>query len=84
MVRAADVLQINLPDRHLSITIVDIPGRRGPAAEAGACYRVDTTVQIATRRRGERAFGAMPAPPKRPDKQDRRKLRAPKGRDIET
>jgi len=84
VIRVTEALQVDLPDRQLAITVMDIPGRRGPAVEALACYRIDTAVELRTQRRGEHVFGAAPAPPKRPDKQDRRKLRALKGRDAAT
>jgi ribosome-associated heat shock protein Hsp15 len=38
-VAVGDVLTLPLPSRVLPIEILALPRRRGPAAEAGACYR---------------------------------------------
>ncbi len=61
------------------LTVVAIPARRGPAAEARACYEESAESQrdreeILSRIRRDRL--QMPRTPGRPDKHTRRKLRA--------
>jgi ribosome-associated heat shock protein Hsp15 len=78
-VKCGDQLRITNPIGEYRITVLNIPHRRGPAAEAAACYRQDELLQK-TLGRGA-AFGShLDAPPKRPDKKSRRSLRALKGR----
>ncbi len=60
-----------------------LPLRRGPAAEAAACYReseasVARRAQFADRMRLSAAFA--PRPDTRPDKHERRELRRIRGR----
>lgn len=61
-----------------SLTVVDIPGRRGPAAEARQCYEEDE--ETARQRESQTAALRqdrllMPKTDGRPDKHTRRKLR---------
>lgn len=81
LVQVTDVLQIAHPRGNYRLTVIGIPLRRGPIAEAEVCYRLDEFEAIGRRkseRTGEIAHpGAMA---KRPDKKDRRRLRAMKGK----
>ena len=81
LVKIADVLQIKHPRAQYQLTILGIPGRRGPATEVETAYRVDHRDDHDARRGDSRVFAPdSGAPLKRPGKQDRRKLRALKGR----
>ena len=78
-VRIGDRLTASLGGRELEFTVRAIPARRGPAPEARACYD-ETPESIA---RGARlaearqlASAAVPRPDGRPDKKQRRELRA--------
>jgi len=70
-----DLIRERLP---YSLSVVDIPVRRGPAAEAGRCYEED---EDTIRQREQTAAAlqrdrlAMPRTDGRPDKHTRRKLR---------
>ncbi len=71
-----DLIRERLP---YSLEVLDIPARRGPAAEARCCYVEDeTTVRqreaLAASLRQDRQL--MPRTDGRPDKHTRRKLRA--------
>jgi ribosome-associated heat shock protein Hsp15 len=64
--------------------VLGLPLRRGPAPEAGACYReseasVARRAQFADRMRTATAFA--PRPDTRPGKHERRELRRIRGRD---
>jgi len=76
-VRAGDRLEITRDDDAWEIVIRSMPPRRGPAAEAAACYE-ESPESVARRaaRRSERrmAGGRPPRPPARPDKRARRAL----------
>ena len=73
--------QVNLVRERLpySLKVIEIPGRRGPAAEARACYEEDEDVvrqrevQTAALRQDRML---MPKTEGRPDKHTRRKLRS--------
>ena len=74
-----DCVQVSLEGRDLELDVVAIPARRGPATEARACY-AETAESIA---RGERQAQtrrldalSMPKSDGRPDKKERRELRA--------
>jgi ribosome-associated heat shock protein Hsp15 len=79
-VKIGDRLLISRDTIRVDITVIDIPTRRGPAAEAQACYE-ELPASIAERqqRRDERRF-APQAPQSRPDKHARRELRQLRGR----
>ncbi len=75
--RVGDELQITLPRLQLSITVVGVPARRGPATEAALYYRLDHQTPRAGQ--GPRQ-PASPAPAGRPNKRSRRQLRTLKGK----
>ena len=77
-VKSGDTIDL-LKDRlNYSMTVEDIPSRRGPAAEARLCYRETEEV---VRKRDEQLVllkqdrMLMPTTQGRPDKHTRRKLR---------
>jgi ribosome-associated heat shock protein Hsp15 len=81
---AGDQLEITRGRESWELWIRAIPARRGPAAEAIACYE-ESSESVARRAaaRTERRLtgGAPPRPPKRPDKRARRAiLRFQRGR----
>lgn len=81
LIRPPDTLQLTHPAGRYVLTVVDIPGRRGPAAEARACYRVEEHVAPLRRRPSMSQPGLdSVAPDRRPDKKSRRRLRQLKGR----
>jgi len=71
-----DLIRERLP---YSLTVVEIPARRGPAAEAQNCYVEDEetvaqrALQVAALRQDRML---MPKTPGRPDKHTRRRLRS--------
>jgi len=81
LVKVADVLQIRHPRGDYQLTVLSLPKRRGPAIEVESCYRVDQLLADDARQRKTRRIGQESgSPAKRPGKQDRRKLRALKGK----
>jgi ribosome-associated heat shock protein Hsp15 len=83
-VRPGDVVTFVRAAVEFECTVAGIPVRRGPAAEAAACY-VETPAS-ATRRvefaqRMKLASGLRPRPAERPDKHGRQALRRLKGRE---
>ncbi len=76
-VRVGDQLEITAGFDALTVTVLAIPVRRGPAPEAHRCYE-ETTGSAARRERmrEQRRLASMAAPqtPGRPDKQTRRAL----------
>jgi ribosome-associated heat shock protein Hsp15 len=77
-VHVGDMLAIERDSAEHTVTVAAIPSRRGPSAEAQACYS-ETAESIERRRRAaaDRAAtaGALAAPtPGRPDKRTRRLL----------
>ena len=79
-IRVGDVLQISHGRGKYRLTVLAIPHRRGPGAEAAACYRTDELVPESGERAQRGSHDQMAAPAKRPDKRSRRRLRALKGR----
>jgi ribosome-associated heat shock protein Hsp15 len=79
-VKIGDQLRISRDTIRFELTVIKIPARRGPAAEAQACYE-ESMASIAERakRSDERRF-APQAPDTRPDKHARRELRQLRGR----
>lgn len=77
LVRAGDLLEVTVGFDAVSVTVLAIPARRGPAAEARRCY-AETAESVARRERGreQRRLAALAAPqtPGRPDKRTRREL----------
>ena len=76
-VRVGDQLEITVGFDALTVTVLAIPVRRGPAPEARGCYE-ETSGSTARRERmrEQRRLASMAAPqtPGRPDKQTRRAL----------
>lgn len=75
---AGDVLEIVKNRLPYRITVLDLPARRGPAAEARACYEEDEAVvkirsELSSELRRDRL--QMPTTAGRPDKHTRRLLR---------
>jgi ribosome-associated heat shock protein Hsp15 len=77
-VKAGDRLDIVRGQERFEIEVASLPVRRGPAAEARACY-LESADSIAkreaTKDRLKRDRMAMPRTPGRPDKHTRRLLR---------
>ena len=76
-VRAGDGLMLSLDGLVAEFEVLALPHRRGPAAEAQACYR--ETPQSAARRvrlREQQRLAQLSRPhsDSRPDKRDRRRL----------
>jgi ribosome-associated heat shock protein Hsp15 len=76
-VRAGQQVSITLPDRTIEVEILRLPTRRGPAAEAQACYaETAQSAERTARSREQHRLAAMlrPQPDHRPDKRERRQL----------
>ena len=82
-VRAGDVVTFVRNTVAFECTVVAIPMRRGPAAEAARCY-VETPASQTRRaefaQRMKIASGLTPRPDERPDKHGRQALRRLRGR----
>lgn len=83
-VAVADVIEIHKPPYRYTITVTQVTDRRGSGVQAQAMY-VEDVASIATRavqREQQKQLGSAtsPRPLKRPDKQDRRKLKAWRGK----
>lgn len=81
---AGDVLDITLGPDVLTVRVLALPARRGPATEAQACY--EETADSRTRRDAlhlhrKHMRSLHVAPPARPDKRGRRAIRQLHGRD---
>jgi ribosome-associated heat shock protein Hsp15 len=79
-----DMLDITQGPDILTVRVLALPSRRGPATEAAACY--EETADSRTRRDTQRlqrqhARSLHVAPPARPDKRGRRAIRQLQGRD---
>jgi ribosome-associated heat shock protein Hsp15 len=79
-----DMLDITQGHDVLTVRVLALPSRRGPAPEASACY--EETADSRARRDALRLHGARArmlhvAPPARPDKRGRRAIRRLHGRD---
>ena len=81
LVRPGDEIQVARRERHYELTVLAVPLRRGPAAEASACYS-ESEDSIARRKRVSAELRRdrlqMPMTPGKPDKHTRRQLRARK------
>lgn len=78
-VRVGDQLAIARAGNTVEGRIVDLPRRRGPAAEARACFaETEESIARGVRHAQNQRLGAFaaPRPPGRPDKKARRELRA--------
>lgn len=76
-VRTGQLVSVTLEQRALDLEVLQLPARRGPAAEAQACYRETTaSAERNARRREQQQLAALlrPAPDHRPDKRERRQL----------
>jgi ribosome-associated heat shock protein Hsp15 len=75
--RVGDRLSLSLNDDPIEVDVLDFPARRGPAAEARACY-AETPASLKRRDvlREQRRLAALtrPRPDTRPDKRERRQL----------
>ncbi len=72
-----DRLSLSLPDEAMDLEVLAYPARRGPAAEAQACYAETTESQVrrAVNREQRRLADLIsPRPEARPDKRDRRRM----------
>ncbi len=75
--RVGDRLTLSSPEETRDVDVLALPGRRGPAAEAQACY-AETPASVARRTayREQRRLADMSRPQSdtRPDKRERRQL----------
>ena len=82
-VKVGDRIDLVRERLDYALTVTRIPGRRGPAAEARACYAEDEAT-VARRQAKTAALRQdrllMPRTDGRPDKHTRRKLRERRGR----
>jgi ribosome-associated heat shock protein Hsp15 len=76
-VRVGQQVSVTLAERAIEVTVLALPPRRGPAAEAQACY-AETTASAArsAQHREQRRLAALlrPHSDHRPDKRERREL----------
>jgi len=76
-VRVGQIVSVTLGDRAIEVQILALPARRGPAAQAQACYaETAASTERSARHREQRRLAAMlrPQPDHRPDKRERRQL----------
>lgn len=71
------MLEITKESQSFEVEVLDVAAKRGPASQAEQLYR---ETEASRQRRAEaaenrRVAGTRPAPPRRPDKRDRRALR---------
>jgi ribosome-associated heat shock protein Hsp15 len=71
------MLEITKESQSFEVEVLELASKRGPASQAEQLYR---ETEPSRRKRAEaaehrRAAGTRPAPPRRPDKRDRRALR---------
>jgi ribosome-associated heat shock protein Hsp15 len=71
--RIGDRIELSRGTLRLAVTVLAIPDRRGPYAQASGCYREDLRMEPA------RDQGPAPGPARRPGKRDRERLRQLKG-----
>ena len=72
-----DRLSLSLPDEAMDLAVLAYPARRGPAAEAQACYAETAESQArraANREQRRLADLISPRPEAKPDKRDRRRM----------
>lgn len=78
-VKPGDTIDLVRERIPYQLTVVAVPGRRGPASEATACYAEDPDAQrkrVAIQEGLRQDRRLMPKTAGRPDKHTRRKLRA--------
>lgn len=80
LVKVDDALHISHQRGNYRLTVTGMPSRRGPAAEVESCYRLDEFVETGRRRSAGPDAAHPGALTRRPDKKERRKLRAIKGK----
>ncbi len=83
-VAPGDRLDITAGNATVSVEVLSLPPRRGPATEARACYRETAdSIERREQRREQSRFGLLsaPSPQGRPDKRMRRAIRRLQGRD---
>jgi ribosome-associated heat shock protein Hsp15 len=83
-VRPGDSVTFVRSSVEFECTVVGIPVRRGPAAEAARCYTeslASETRRIEFAQRMKVVSGMRPRPDQRPDKHGRQALRRLRGRD---
>jgi ribosome-associated heat shock protein Hsp15 len=76
-VRIGQRLSVTLGDRAIEAEILRLPVRRGPAADAQACYaETAASLERTARYKEQRRLAALtrPQPDHRPDKRERRAL----------
>ncbi len=76
-VRAGQQVSATLGERLIDVEVLALPARRGPAAEAQACYaETQASAERAERHRESRRLAALsrPQPDHRPDKRERRQM----------
>ncbi len=76
-VRAGDQLRISKGEVVFEVEILALSERRGPATESQALYQENEASRARRElQREKRRLGAEPSPGRRPDKRERRRLRA--------
>ncbi len=78
LVQVGDELWVRRDRLEFIVLVQQLSSRRGPAAQAQTLYReTDESIRRRTLARDERRLlnAAAPAPERRPDKRDRRKIR---------
>ncbi len=76
LVHVGDVLQVTRGAERLEVELLAVSAQRGPASAAQALYRESAaSVQARALRREEQRLIGRQAPPRRPDKHARRRLR---------
>nr|PZN64529.1 MAG: RNA-binding protein [Pseudomonadota bacterium] len=76
-VRVGQVVSVTLGERAIDVRVLALPGRRGPAPEARACYEeTEDSARRSEAYREQRRLAALmrPEPGHRPDKRERRQL----------
>ncbi len=76
-VRRGQLVSVTLRERAIELEVIDLPPRRGPAAQAQACYaETAASAERSARHHEQRRLAALvrPQPDHRPDKRERRQL----------
>jgi ribosome-associated heat shock protein Hsp15 len=76
-VRVGQHVSVTLADRMIEVQVLALPARRGPAAQAQACYaETPASAERSARHREQHRLAAQarPQPDHRPDKRERRQL----------
>ncbi|MEW9573184.1 RNA-binding S4 domain-containing protein [Rhodanobacter sp. Si-c] len=76
LLHVGDVLRIGRGEERLEVEVQALSDRRGPASVAQGLYRESEASRLAREtQRAQRRLLGMQAPPRRPDKHERRELR---------